>query len=129
MSPTIYPDYPPALTPAQEEYLVTFVKDWSIAHGLAVRPSPSALGDTPEGGTTLLANGALNLATTAPVTLFPSLFPMRCFHEALLLQKAYNEVYSAIARDEKWLEEMVDEYVSWRLQRKTRLLMSVCKAP
>jgi len=111
MSPTIYPAYPPSLTPEQEEYIVTFTKDWSIAHGLAVRPNPTALGDaaTKSSDNALLGNGALSLATTAPVTLFPSLFPMQCFHEALILQKAYNEVYSAIARDEKWLAEMVEE--------------------
>lgn len=105
MPPNIYPpDYPPNLTDVQKDYLTTFIKDWSIAHGLAVRPSSAALGDTYTS-----SDGGLHLATTAPVTLFPSLFPLQCFHEALILQKAYNEVYSAVARDEAWLEKMVDE--------------------
>ncbi|KAH0563249.1 hypothetical protein GP486_002182 [Trichoglossum hirsutum] len=100
MAASMYPDYPPALTPEQQEHLVTSLKDWSIAHGLAVRPSPAFATDH---------TGVL--ATTAPVTLFPSPFPRRCFEEALAIQTAYNELYSAIARDEPWLKGIVEELV------------------
>lgn len=97
----MYPTYPPDLTPAQTEYLTTTIKDWAIAHGLAVRPAASVVpADKDAGG---------NLALTAPVTLFPSLYPRTCFHEALLLQKGYNELYAAIARDEEWLGRVVQE--------------------
>jgi glutathione synthetase len=51
------------------------------------------------------------LASTAPVTLFPSLFPKSCFEDGLSIQKAYNELYSAIARDEAWLQSIVEELV------------------
>jgi hypothetical protein len=95
----MYPDYPPRLTPDQREHLITSLKDWSIAHGLAVRPPPVFSAD-PTGA----------LATTAPVTLFPSPFPRRCFEEAIAIQTAYNELYSAIARDEQWLGEIVEGY-------------------
>lgn len=99
MSASVYSDYPPQLTLEQREYLVEHLKDWSIAHGLAVRPSPTLVDDT---------NGVL--ATTAPVTLFPSPFPRRCFEEAISIQPAYNELYSAISRDEEWLGKIIKEY-------------------
>jgi glutathione synthase len=99
MSASAYSDYPPQLTPGQREYLIKHLKDWSIAHGLAVRPSP-----------TLVDDPAGVLATTAPVTLFPSPFPRSCFEEAISIQPAYNELYSGISRDEEWLGEIVKEY-------------------
>ncbi|KAH9811714.1 Eukaryotic glutathione synthase [Teratosphaeria destructans] len=89
-----YPDYPPDLNEQQQEYLLTNLKDWSIAHGLAVR--------TPE-------NPSGPQAITAPVTLFPSLFPRVCFEQARSVAQAYNELYSAIASDEEWLGSVVEE--------------------
>jgi glutathione synthetase len=95
--------YPPVLSKQEEQYLLLNLKDWSIAHGLAVRPAPSFLQPSQD------PSGVL--ASTAPVTLFPSLFPRSCFEEGLAIQKAYNELYSAIARDEKWLQSIVEELV------------------
>lgn len=93
--------YPPDLSPEEEHYLLSTLKDWSIAHGLAVRPAPSFVPQKSD------PSGVL--ATTAPVTLFPSLFPRSCFEEGRNIQTAYNELYSAIARDEEWLREIVEE--------------------
>lgn len=96
-----YPKYPPDLNPEQEHYLLTNLKDWSIAHGLAVRPAQSYVPtETDPAGA---------LATTAPVTLFPSLFPRVCFEQAQAVVKAYNELYSAITSDETWLKGVVEE--------------------
>jgi glutathione synthase len=97
-------NYPPELTPEESEYLLTNLKDWSIANGLAVRPAPSFV--SPEQDPTGV------LAATAPVTLFPSLFPRNCFDAGVAIQTAYNELYSAIARDEAWLKDIVEEYVT-----------------
>lgn len=97
----MYPDYPPELNGDQEAYLLTNLKDWSIAHGLAVRPTPSYVPTETD------PSGAL--ATTAPVTLFPSLFPRMCLEQAKSVVEAYNELYSAIASDETWLGEVVEE--------------------
>jgi glutathione synthase len=97
-------DYPPDLSAEEEKYLFTELKDWSIAHGLAVRPAPSFVQQSQD------PSGVL--ATTAPVTVFPSLFPRSCFEEGLSIQKAYNELYSAIARDEEWLQGIVEELVN-----------------
>ncbi|ORY17659.1 hypothetical protein BCR34DRAFT_621826 [Clohesyomyces aquaticus] len=103
MAPQLYPEYPPELSPEEEQYLLSNLKDWSIAHGLAVRPAPSFVPTSHD------PSGAL--ATTAPVTLFPSLFPRKCFEEGLAIQTAYNELYSAIARDEQWLQTIVEELI------------------
>jgi hypothetical protein len=101
MSAQIYPPYPPTLTTPEKEYLLSNLKDWSIAHGLAVRPIESFVSkETDPAGA---------LATTAPVTLFPSLFPRTCFEQAKAVSKAYNELYSAISVDEAWLGEICNE--------------------
>lgn len=102
MAASIYPDYPPALNKEQSDYLLSNVKDWSILNGLAVRPSLSYV---PE-----IMDPSRSLAVTAPVTLFPSLFPRACFEEAQTIQTAYNELYARIANDEDWLGEVVKEY-------------------
>ena len=95
-----YPSsYPPTLTPEQEAFLVSTIKEWGIAHGLAVRPPQSFTKEDPHG----------SLTTTAPVTIFPSTFPLQCYHEALMIQTAYNELYANVARDEQWLGEMCRE--------------------
>jgi len=95
--------YPPELTASESEQLLTTIKDWSIAYGLAVRPPPffvSAEAD-PQGV----------LATTVPVTLFPSPFPRVCFEQAKSVQKAYNRLYASIAQDEEFLQTIVLEQV------------------
>lgn len=97
----MYPAYPPPLNDEQENYLLTNLKDWSIAHGLAVRPAPSYVPQA--------SDPARALATTAPVTLFPSLFPRICLEQAKAVAEAYNELYSAIASDETWLTGIVEE--------------------
>jgi len=101
MAVSIYPEYPPNLTPEQSEYLLSNVKDWSILNGLAVRPSTAFVSKEvdPSG----------SLAVTAPVTLFPSLFPRACFDEARAIQEAYDELYTLVSRDEQWLEKIVEE--------------------
>lgn len=94
-------DYPPGLTAAESEQLLFTIKDWSIAHGLAVRPPPALVASKAD------PHGVL--ATTAPVTLFPSPFPRVCFEQAKSIQKAYNQLYAAIAQDEEFLQGIVEE--------------------
>jgi hypothetical protein len=93
--------YPPVLTIAESERILSTIKDWSIAHGLTVRP-PLAL-VSPE------ADHHGVLATTAPVTLFPSPFPRQCFDQAKSIQKAYNQLYASVAQDESFLRDIVQE--------------------
>ena len=96
-------DYPPDLSETESEYLLSTLKDWSIANGLAVRPPPAFVPreNDPKGV----------LAVNAPVTLFPSLFPKSCFEQACQVQTAYNELYASISRDEEWLGEIMSEWV------------------
>lgn len=101
MAASIYPDYPPALTPEQSRYLLSNIKDWSILNGLAVRPSSSFVSEK--------IDPSRSLAVTAPVTLFPSLFPRACFEEARAIQTAYNELYASIVNDEEWLGKVIQE--------------------
>ena len=98
----IYPSWPPALSPEHAQFLQTEINDWAAAHGLAVRPRP-------EWG--LDENIAKASCTTAPVTLFPSLFPRRQYEQARGIQKSYNELYARIAGVVDWLGGVVKEYV------------------
>ena len=96
-------DDPLKLTPGQLEYLLQELRDWSLSNGLAVRPQQSYIDPR-------IDPGAGALAITAPVTLFPSIFPRVCFDEAQRIQRAYNQLYAAIASDEGWLGSIVQEY-------------------
>lgn len=96
-----YSEYPPELSTEQQGYLLTALKDWSIAHGLAVRPAASFVSQEVDPGHVT--------AVTAPVTLFPSLFPRQCLDQAKRACKAYNELYSAIASHVAWLQPIVEE--------------------
>ncbi|KAL8968678.1 MAG: hypothetical protein Q9197_004752 [Variospora fuerteventurae] len=103
MAASIYPEYPPQVTIDQQEFLLSNIKNWSVLNGLATRPSPTFV------PTEVDPSGSL--ATTAPVTFFPSLFPRKCFNEARVIQQAYNQLYAAIARDRTWLKEIVEELI------------------
>jgi len=89
------PPYPPDVTPAESLQLVSTIKDWSIAHGLAVRPPGSLVAAD--------ADPYGILATAPPVTLFPSPFPRICFEQAKSVQKSYNRLYASISQDENFL--------------------------
>jgi len=92
--------YPPIVEDAGErDALAQVIKDWSIAHGLAVRPPPAVAGNDPHG----------ILAMNAPVTLFPSPFPRNCFEDAKSIQKTYNKLYALISKDEEFIGGLVQE--------------------
>lgn len=99
MGSSPYASYPPSISREQEKYILKTIKDWSIQHGLAVRPSSSFV---PED-----ADHSGVLATTAPVTLFPSPFPESCFRQGQLIQTTFNELYAAISNDEDWLAQVM----------------------
>lgn len=93
--------YPPAIDDAERARLVDTIKDWTAANGLTVRPPPAlvSVGADPEGV----------LATSVPVTLFPSPFPRICFDQAKAVQTAYNDLYAKVSRDEEFLSQIVKE--------------------
>lgn len=100
-SSVVNTEYPPVITESESLSILATIKDWSIAHGLAVRPPPSlvAAAADPHG----------ILATTVPVTLFPSPFPQVCFEQAKSVQEAYNQLYASIAQDEDFLTDIAQE--------------------
>jgi glutathione synthase len=99
----MFGSYPPAATEEQVEYLAAHVKNWTAQHGLLVRPSTQQVSED--------VNPNKVLATNAPVTLFPSPFPRKNFEQARSLQTIYNELYAAIASNEKWLESIMKELI------------------
>ncbi|KAF2995159.1 hypothetical protein E8E14_001131 [Neopestalotiopsis sp. 37M] len=92
--------YPPQLTPEQQEHLASTIHEWTVTNGLVVR-SRSAH--------TTAETAAAGHACTIPITLFPSQFPADCFREALGIQTVYNRLYAAVASDEEWLGQVVQE--------------------
>ncbi len=93
--------YPPNIDIGEREQLAQAIKDWTIAHGLAIRPPPVVVpaASDPSG----------ILATTAPVTLYPSPFPRTCFDEAKSVQRVYNELYARISQDDAFLASIIAE--------------------
>ncbi|KAI1000672.1 hypothetical protein K3495_g7524 [Podosphaera aphanis] len=102
----------------EKEYLVSTIKDWSLSHGLVVKPSAS------------FPPGELHddVALTAPVTLFPSPFPRICFDQARCAQKDFNLLYAYISQDEEFLQTIlaeildVDDFISelWNIHVKVK---------
>ena len=86
--------YPPGPTLAQEGHLVASAHEWALSKGLVVRSNSEQSDQT---------------AVTAPVTLYPSLFPRTCFEEARALQQAYNELYACLSDDDHWLGRILQE--------------------
>jgi glutathione synthase len=101
MSPTAKIPYPPVLEDSERERIVQVVKDWTVGNGLAVRPPASVVPAEVD------PHGIL--ATSAPVTLFPSPFPQICFEQAKAVQTAYNELYAKISQDEDFIKRVVQE--------------------
>jgi glutathione synthase len=101
MAESVYTNYPPSLNPAQKDFLVRTVKDWTTQNGLMVRPAPTFVSKESD------PRGVL--ATNAPVTLFPSPFPRTCFEEAKALQTVYNKLYAAITCNEEWIGKIMEE--------------------
>lgn len=93
--------YPPAVDDAERERLVEVIKDWTVANGLTVRPPPALVSSESDPDRVL--------ATSVPVTLFPSPFPRVCFEQAKAVQKAYNDLYAKVSQDEEFLSLMVKE--------------------
>ncbi|KAF3917809.1 hypothetical protein ABW20_dc0104719 [Dactylellina cionopaga] len=110
--------YPPSLTAEQLSYLVTSFTDYSLSHGLVVRPAPTFVEHNPHN----------SLATPAPVSLWPSPFPKSLFTEARALQTASNHLYASVANDVQWLGALttelarVDDFIASLWAIHTRLL-------
>ncbi|KAF8544125.1 glutathione synthase [Trichophaea hybrida] len=91
-------NYPPEIIDSALSHLISAFTDYSLSHGLTVRPAPS-----------FAENPRNALSTPAPVSLYPSLFPRSCFESGRSAQVAYNSIYAAVASDEEWLGKVVTD--------------------
>ena len=107
----ILPSYPPSLPPKALNYLLTSLNDYCLAHGITVRPVHAGKGN--------------HLASHAPVTVFPSLFPRRAWEQAIKVQQTYNILYSKIANNVEWLGEIMCEYLLLPGRKSDRRLVEV----
>ncbi|KAJ5101259.1 hypothetical protein NUU61_003481 [Penicillium alfredii] len=82
--------YPPEFSDEHILELVAQIKDWQVNHGFLLKLVQSETEHSV-------------LSHPVGVSVFPTLFPRSLFHRALDLQRVYNQLYCAIAEDERWL--------------------------
>ncbi|PFH54004.1 hypothetical protein AMATHDRAFT_78746 [Amanita thiersii Skay4041] len=95
MSSFDYSLWPPNLSPTQLETLTLQATTYAFAHGLLYLPSIYPQPPAP------------NSAIHAPISLFPSPFPNKLFLQAKRFQRIYNVLYSRIAMDEEFLDQVM----------------------
>jgi glutathione synthetase len=88
----------PSLTEEQIDVLIENIKDYQITHGSLLK-----VVQTRE-KSALFTRGI-------PVSLFPSQFPRASFHEAIYLQRIFNELYVKVASDEEFLETILQPLI------------------
>jgi glutathione synthetase len=90
--------YPPELSEEQASTLISDIKDYQLTHGSLLK---------------LVQNEQDNTVLAHPIgiSVFPTLFPRNLFEEALALQKSYNRLYTALAEDEKFLLEVLEDLI------------------
>ncbi|KAK0489110.1 hypothetical protein IW261DRAFT_1548042 [Armillaria novae-zelandiae] len=88
-----FSEWPPALTDSQLEALHLQASTYALAHGLLYLPVQPPL----------LPTSAIH----APLSLLPSPFPRRLFDFAQRIQSTYNVLYSRIAMDEDFLDQIM----------------------
>lgn len=90
-----YASWPPTLTETQLEELTVYATTYALSHGLLYLPPVRPLPKVP------------SAAIHAPLALFPSPFPRKLFEQAKKLQGIYNVLYSRIALDEEFLDDVM----------------------
>ncbi|KAJ6511360.1 hypothetical protein C8R47DRAFT_1094789 [Mycena vitilis] len=90
-----FSEWPPALSEARLEALTLYATTYALSHGLLylppIKPQP------------LIPNSAIH----APLSVFPSPFPLRLFELARRLQSTYNILYARIATDIQFLDNVM----------------------
>jgi glutathione synthase len=105
--------WPPEISEEQKRTLTTLATTYALSHGLLYLPPGAPQPPSPTS------------AIHAPLSLFPSPFPRRLFEWAQRIESTYNVLYSRIAMDVAFLDEVmgdetgvgqVDEFVGqlWR---------------
>ncbi|KAI8605723.1 glutathione synthase [Dissophora ornata] len=89
------------LTEEQLLILKDAALDFALSHGLVVRP-PLPSKDSHD--TAALAGGVIN----APVSLFPTAFPVNAFNDAVKIQPLFNQLVHDISQDDAFLKEIME---------------------
>ncbi|CAG7852736.1 Glutathione synthetase {ECO:0000256/PIRNR:PIRNR001558} Short=GSH-S {ECO:0000256/PIRNR:PIRNR001558}; {ECO:0000256/PIRNR:PIRNR001558} [Serendipita indica DSM 11827] len=116
------PPWPPSLSQAQLDELLLQATTYALAHGLLYLPPNSSNLPPPA-----IPASAIH----APFALFPTPFPRHLFEHAMKLQRIYNVLYTRVASDEAFLDQIlsaetgvgkVDEFVGnlWRIWKDVR---------
>ncbi|THH21404.1 hypothetical protein EW146_g161 [Bondarzewia mesenterica] len=92
--------WPPELSSTQVEQLTLLATTYSLSHSLLYLPPNTPSSRTPPAPTS---------AIHAPFSLVPTPIPRRLFDLVKHLQRAYNVLYSRIAMDEAFLDEIMDQ--------------------
>lgn len=92
--------WPPFQTPEQLSATLELASDWSLAHGLVLRP--------PAQDSVISKTSTIH----GPYTLFPSPFPAELFNQAKSVQPLFNALYCHIAVNDEFLERVVGEGVA-----------------
>ncbi|KAJ7704289.1 glutathione synthase [Mycena rosella] len=90
-----FSEWPPALSETQLEALTLYATTYALSHGLLYLPPVKPQPRVP------------NSAIHAPLSVFPSPFPLRLFLLARRLQSAYNILYARIAMDVEFLDKVM----------------------
>lgn len=96
MSETFFPKYPPNLSDENLQSLKNLAIDWSLSHGLIIRPPTSVSNNS--------------FVMHAPVSLFPSPFPRKTYEEAIKLQPMFNLLFHKLSQDSEFITQVVEEY-------------------
>ena len=88
--------WPPAQSAEQEAALLSLASDWSLSHGLVLRPVGSAASPP-----------STTASIHAPYSLYPSPFPRKLFDQAKELQEIYNSLYASVTVDKDFLEDVI----------------------
>ncbi|KAF9382550.1 hypothetical protein CPC16_009300 [Podila verticillata] len=96
-------DLASTLTEEQLTILKDAALDFALSHGLVVRPPPTPLSkDDPHHAA--LSTGVIN----APISLFPTPFPKRAFHNAVQIQPLFSQLVHDISEDDAFLKEIME---------------------
>ncbi|KAF8984646.1 hypothetical protein BGZ46_007352 [Entomortierella lignicola] len=74
--------------------------DFALSHGLVVRPPVQAN----DSNSAVIPSGVIN----APVSLFPTPFPVNAFNDAVKIQPLYNQLVHDISQDDEFLREIME---------------------
>ncbi|KAE8381879.1 hypothetical protein BDV26DRAFT_56202 [Aspergillus bertholletiae] len=94
-------EYPPEFSDERSLALVSDIIDWQINHGSLLKhmdPETRFPDDSPQ-------------CYPVGITIFPTLFPREHFDRACELQTIYNELYCAMAEDERWIFEAIRDLI------------------